>query len=89
MNQSLLEACARAMFELVAKDNDKMTWTEFVGIIQNMNNGVFGKFHNMPTKKAEIQKQLREYVDSCTQKQDNTICDVCECTPCDCHWGII
>ena len=89
MNESLFEACARAIFELVAKDNAKLTWLEFSGIIQNMNSGVFGKFHNMPTKKLEVQKILREYIESNTQEQDNTPCDACGCTPCDCHWGII
>ena len=89
MNESLFEACARAIFELVAKDNEKLTWVEFSGIIQNMNNGVFGKYHNMPTKRVEIQRILREYVESQRQIQDDTICDTCGCTPCDCHWGII
>ena len=89
MNDSLLEACARAMFELVAKGNDKMTWLEFSGIIRNMNSGVFGNFHNMPTKKVEVQSLLREYIDERTKKQEYEACDVCECTPCDCHWGTI
>jgi len=89
MNDSLFEACARAMFELVAQDNDKTTWLEFVGIIKKMNNGTFGKFHSVSTRKSEVQKILREYIESNTQEQDNTACDACGCTPCDCHWGII
>lgn len=88
MNESLLEACARAMFELVAKGNEKLTWLEFSGILRNMNNGTFGKTHNVPTKKIEVQKMLREYINSRTEDQ-TTYCEACGCSPCDCHWGII
>ena len=89
MNESLIEACVRAVFEIIADESADEAWLEFSGIIQNMNNGTFGKCHNIARKKSEIQKQLREYIESCTQDNDNTICDTCGCTPCDCHWGII
>jgi len=86
---ALYEACARAMFEIIAKDNTNFGWIDLCGIIKNMNSGVFGEKERLPESKLQIQNSLRDYLGEQQKEEKNITCDICGCTPCDCHWGNI